>query len=301
MFGLLAIVSAAGAEPPQRPLKVVLIPADGGTEDGTRADFSPVFNAISRSTGFTFDIRVGQSYAAAVEAMCTGAADIAFLGPVTYVQAQQRGCAELLAVSVQHGKSTYYAGIFSLQGGPVKTLADMKERRIAYGDINSTTSFVYPVVMTMDAGLDPVKDFSEVLITGSHANSLQALLQGQADAAALSFESFDKALQKGVVDATKIRIVARSAAIPNPPISVNSRLPAGVKAKLRNGFANLARTPGISPDQIRGYGGEKVDGYAVDVTNAMFAETGATLARVNDGLKAALLKKASGRRGMATP
>ncbi len=83
--------SPAAAQPElgsaARPLRVVLIPADGGTEDGTKADYLPVFNAVSRMTGLTFDLEVAQSYSAVVEAMCSGAAEIAFFGPVTYVQA----------------------------------------------------------------------------------------------------------------------------------------------------------------------------------------------------------------------
>ena len=60
-----------------KPLRVVLVPADGGTEDGTKKDFEPIFSAIGKSTGLVFDIKVGQSYGTVVEAMCSGAADIA--------------------------------------------------------------------------------------------------------------------------------------------------------------------------------------------------------------------------------
>lgn len=67
------------------PLRVLLIPADGGTESGTKADYAPVFNAISRTTGLQFDLKVGQSYGAVVEGMCNQLADIAFFGPVATV------------------------------------------------------------------------------------------------------------------------------------------------------------------------------------------------------------------------
>ena len=101
---VLAALCAAGAAwlllPPRTaqppPLRVLLIPADGGTESGTKADYLPVFNAIARTTGLHFDLKVGQSYGAVVEGMCNQLADVAFLGPVAYVQAHQRGCAQLL-------------------------------------------------------------------------------------------------------------------------------------------------------------------------------------------------------------
>ena len=63
-----------------RPLRVMLIPADGGTEEGTRADFEPVFNAITRMAHLYFEIRVGQSYNAVVQGMMNEQVDVAFLG-----------------------------------------------------------------------------------------------------------------------------------------------------------------------------------------------------------------------------
>ena len=95
-----------------RPLRVMLVPADGGTEDGMKADFLPLFNAVSRMIDLHFDVRVGQSYGAVVEGMANQLSDIAFFGPVTFMQAKERGAAELLAVAVEKGQSVYYSGIF---------------------------------------------------------------------------------------------------------------------------------------------------------------------------------------------
>lgn len=301
LFLVLALLfpTAAWAAAPlgsaQNPLRVVLIPADGGTEDGTRADFEPVFNAITRTSGLHFTLRVGQSYNAVVEAMCHGAADIAFFGPVAYVQARRRGCAELLAVSVEQGRSTYYAGIFARAKGPVRRLADLKGRRVAFGDLNSASSFIAPAAMLMDARIDPVRDLGAVRLTGSHANSLAALMQGQADAAALSFDSFEKAVNQGVVSSRDLTVVARSAPIPNPPIGMSTRLAPALKARLKRAFATVAKAPGVTPDMIRGYGGKRVDGYDTAYPERSYAVAAAMLVRVDEPLKAAILRKAAAR------
>jgi phosphonate transport system substrate-binding protein len=279
----------------QAPLRVILIPADGGTEDGTKADYQPIFGAISRMTGLDFDIKVGQSYAAVVEALCNNAADIAFVGPVTYIQARDRGCAELLAVGVENKRSIYYSGIFAMKASPIRTIADLKGKRVAFGDVNSTSSFVYPMAMLIDAGLDPVRDLAAIRMTASHADSLAALVHGQADASALSFDSFEKAVGEHAVDPATIRIVARSPPIPYPPLIMNVRLDAGLKAKMREAFAKVDRAPGVTPDMIRGYGGKKVDRYDTSFPPETFDAAGAVMAKLDDGLKAAILKKASER------
>ncbi|MFH2134289.1 MAG: PhnD/SsuA/transferrin family substrate-binding protein, partial [Pseudomonadota bacterium] len=148
------------------PLRVMLIPADGGTEDGTKADFVPIFNAVTKSTGLHFDIRVGQSYSAVMEAMCLKQTEIAFFGAASYIPVRDKGCAKLLAVAVHKGASVYHSGIFASTNSSYKSLKDTKGARLALGDVNSTSSFVYPVAMLMDAGVDPARDMGQVVITG---------------------------------------------------------------------------------------------------------------------------------------
>jgi phosphonate transport system substrate-binding protein len=295
-LGLALLLPACSpAAPKGETLRVILIPADGGTEDGTKADYEPVFRAISRMTGLDFKINVGQSYATVVEALCNDAADIAFVGPVTYIQARERGCADLLAVGVEKNQSIYYSGLFTRDTTPIRTIADLKGKRVAFGDINSTSSFVYPMAMILDAGVDPVHDLAAIRMTGSHADSLSALLHGQVDAAALSFDSFDKAVGENAVDPATIRVVARSPAIPYPPLIMNARLDTALKARLRDAFAKVDKAPGITPNMIRGYGDKQVERYDVTVAPQAFDTAGAVMAKIDDGLKSAILKKASQR------
>ena len=106
---LLAGLPVRGDEPidrgsANRPLRVMLVPSEGGTSDGTIADFQPLFDALTRATGLAFELRVGSSYGAVVEAMAADLTDIAWFGVVTYTQARERGVAELLAVATAHGR-----------------------------------------------------------------------------------------------------------------------------------------------------------------------------------------------------
>ena len=80
-------------------------------------------------TGFRFELTVAQSYAAATEAMCTGAAEIGWFGAVSYLQTKSRGCAELLAVDVVHGESVYYSGFFARRDSPVKRIRRTSRQR----------------------------------------------------------------------------------------------------------------------------------------------------------------------------
>lgn len=278
-----------------RPLRVVLVPADGGTEDGTKKDFQPIFNAISQATGLRFDLKVGQNYTAVVEAMCSGAADIAWYGPVTYLQARSRGCAELLALAVRHNESVYYSGIFARKEAAIDSIKDIKGKRIALGDPNSTSSFNVPVAMMLANGIHPARDAASVNLAGSHANVLKALAEGLVDVGGASFDSFEKAVNAKAIDPSVIKVVARSAPIPYPPLAIHPKVSDSVKTRLRQAFNDIHTLPGISKDQIRGYGGGKVDGYTAKVSEAEMAEAGKLFELVSDQVKAEILKKAGAR------
>lgn len=278
-----------------KPLRVVLVPADGGTEDGTRKDFQPIFDAITEATNLKFDIKVGQSYGAVVEAMCNGAADIAWYGPVSYLQARGRGCAELLAMAVRHGDSVYYSGIFARKDAGINGVKDLKGKRIALGDPSSTSSFNVPVAMMLGQGVNPARDASAIHLAGSHANVLKALSEGLVDAGGASFDSFEKAVNAKAIDPSQIKVVVKSAPIPYPPLAIHPKVNGRIKAQLRDAFNKVDKLPGITKDQIRGYGGGKVDGYTANVSEADMAEAGKLFDLVTDPVKNDILSKAGKR------
>ena len=276
-----------------RPLRVILIPADGGTEAGTKADFEPIFNAIQKSYGLHFTLRVGQSYAAVVEAMVSEKVDIAFFGAVSFHEAKTKGAAELLAVAVTNGQSSYYSGIFVRRSAGIKTIADLKGKTIAFGDVKSTSSFNYPLAMILAGGIDPIKDLAKVHLTGSHANALGALAAGKVDAACAAFESFEKAVANKQLDPKEFVLLAKSEPIPFPPLAMHTKLDPAIKKKLREAFNKIHEQKDIKPDMIRGYGGKKVDRYDADYSSQLFDEAVGKLSKVTDELVTEILKKAS--------
>jgi len=284
---------SGGGKEDSPTLRVLMIPADGGTQEGTIADFRPIFSAITREYGIKFDLKVAQSYNAVVEGMVNDKVDIAWFGPVSYHQAKERGVAQLLAVGVSNNESVYYSGIFTRKDSGLKSLADLKGQSVAFGDINSTSSFNFPVAMLLEAGLDPVRDLGEIHLTGSHANAMAALDAGRVDAACASYSSFEKAVGNGQIDPAEIVPLAKSDPIPYPPMAMHVTLDESLKKTLREAFNNVHLAKGITPDMVRGYGGKKIDRYNADYSEAEFDKAMSKLAVVTDELKAEMIKKAS--------
>ncbi len=299
LFLICLLFTPASAQPlpgsEENPLRVMLVPTDGGTEAGTLAEFSPIFNAVSRMTGLKFNLRVGQSYASVVEGLANHLTDIAFVGPTAYLQAHARGGAEPLAVAVLDGESVYYAAIFARKGFELGDLTELKGKRMAFGDVNSSSSFTFQVAMLMEAGLDPARDLGRIYLTGGHANSLNALRQGHVDVAAASLNSYEKAINDGAIDPNEIVPVAVSMPVPYPPFVMHPGLPQEVKQELRYGFNHVHEDPNISPDMIRGFGGILVDRYDADITHDMFTSAAEALDMVSNEIKGDMLRRAAER------
>ena len=282
-------ISADGTK--DNPFNVLLVPADGGTEEGTISDFKPIFNAISLATNYSFNIIVGQSYSAVVEGICSGLADFAWFGPVTYLQAKDKGCVELLAVEVRKGSSVYYSGIFTNNSNlSINNLNDLYGKKIAFGDINSTSSFVFPMAMLVEFGINPIKDLSKSQLTGSHANSLKALQAGIVDAAAASFNSYEKAVRQGSIIANEFKIIAKSDPIPNPPLAMSVNLPKIVKDTIRYEISQLHNNPNIKEGMLRGYGGKKVDYYDTSITDKDMLPALKKMLLIDNDFKKAILE-----------
>lgn len=296
--GMMSLTLAFGAFAQARdgskssPLRVMLIPADTGA-DTTRDDFQPLFNAITKQYGINFELRVGSSYAAVVEGMANGVVDIAFFGAVTLKQAQDRGAAELLAVSVSKGSSSYYSGLFCRADSGIRSVSALNGKKMSFGDMNSTSSFNYPVAMLLSEGVDPVQDLGAIYITGSHSNSIAALKEGLVDVCACSFNAYEKAVKNGVIDPKEIIPLAKSDPIPNPPLAMHPSLSKELKGKLKMAFDNIHTAPGIKPEMLRGYGGKRVDRYDANYPQVEFDKAISKLSKVTNELKAEMLEKST--------
>lgn len=290
-----APVAMAGGLPdgsPGNPLRVMMVPADTGSGDIT-ADYKPVFDAIGKIYGIHFKVMAGDSYAAVVQGLCNDHADIAWYGPVTFGQAHKMCGAELLAVDVKKGNSVYYSGIYTRKDSGLRKLTDIKGHSLAVGSPNSTSSFNFPVAMMLADGINPAQDLSKIIVAGSHSSSIAALKEGRVDACAASFNSWEKAIKKGVVDPAVFTVLAKSEPIPNPPLAMNKKLSPALKKKLKDAFNDIHKH--VSASKIRGYGGKKVDRYDANYPVDKMLAALKKLAAVTPKVKEAIVEKSSER------
>ena len=182
------------------PLRVSMIP----TTDPSKMlrDSEPLVARLEKATGRKVKLTIPQNYAAVVEAMVQGQLDLAHFGGFTFVQANKRAGAVPL---VQRERDRAFHSKFITARDDVKSLADLKGKRFAFGDVNSTSGHLMPAYFMRKEGVDPGV-IDGAIYTGAHDATALAVAEKRVDAGALDEAVWDRLVKEGKIDANKVRV-----------------------------------------------------------------------------------------------
>ncbi|MCL1848504.1 MAG: phosphate/phosphite/phosphonate ABC transporter substrate-binding protein [Clostridiales bacterium] len=220
-------------------LVIVLLPG----EDTPEVSYSRnLFDeALSEVIGIPVEEFHGNNYSACVEAMRTGHAHVASLGPFAYVHAVDRAGAEAFAVTSPDGTHGYYSHIIVRADSDIYSLEDLKGRTFGFVDPESTSGNIVPSNEFLNHYAETMPDltfedlhingrfFESVMFTGTHANSCQGVYMGDVDAAAVTSTTVAAQIRNGLVEEDAIRTIFVSPLIPASPLCIKGDLPQELK------------------------------------------------------------------------
>jgi phosphonate transport system substrate-binding protein len=191
---------AARAGAADGPLRVSMIP----TTDPSRMirDAEPLVARLEKATGRKVTLTIPQSYAAVVEALVQGQVDVAHLGGFTFVQANKRAGAVPL---VQRDRDRAFHSKFITARDDLRSLGDLKGKRFAFGDVNSTSGHLMPAYFMRKEGVDP-SVVDQAIYTGGHDATALAVAERRVDAGALDEAVWERLTKEGKVDPSKVRV-----------------------------------------------------------------------------------------------
>ena len=120
--------------------------------------------------------------------------DGAFFGSFTGAMAIQKLGVEPIVRPVNlDGSSTYHGYIFVRKDSGIKTVQDMKGKKMAFVEKATTAGYVFPVAYLKEQGVTNLKTFfSEYYFAGSHDAAIQAVLDKHADIGAAKHSIYDR-------------------------------------------------------------------------------------------------------------
>jgi phosphonate transport system substrate-binding protein len=151
---------------------------------------------LNAETGLSFQIEVGTSFAASIEAMGAEKAHIGFLNTFSVLLAESKyevepalAVVRKLAVNdispdqdLAGTMQPYYRGQFITRADSgITTLADLKGKTFCFVDPNSTSGYIVPRIILAANGVNPDTDITATN-AGSHNNVAIAVYNGDCDA-----------------------------------------------------------------------------------------------------------------------
>ncbi len=227
--------SASGDE----PLRVGLIPNENPEE--VEAQYQPLEDYLKKEIGREVELSVPTTYNAVVEAMVSGKLDLAYFGGLTYVQARQRADVHPLFTEVnpRTGTTKYRSVIIVPADSNVQKVEDLRGEDFAFGSVSSTSGSLYPSIMLNQAGIDYRTDLGEVIYTGGHDTTAQAVANGRVAAGGLEDRILYDLQEEGIIEKSKVRVIEESDPIEGYPWVVRDALPDKDEQALTDAFLGL--------------------------------------------------------------
>lgn len=187
-------------------------------------------------------------YNAIVEALRTGKADMAYMGPLAVALANERAGAEPIVMKAEDGdkaKGTYKSLLItSSKNSDINSIKDIKGKTIAFVDPDSTSGNLVPCAEIMKAFPDEKltsdilhsnkKFFEASSFSGKHQAGLQAVVRGDIDVVPISDQILESEIKNGNVKQEDIKIINTSAPIPAEAMVVNKKMTDEVKNKVKD-------------------------------------------------------------------
>ncbi|MCK4839903.1 MAG: phosphate/phosphite/phosphonate ABC transporter substrate-binding protein [Desulfobulbaceae bacterium] len=199
--------------------------------------FTPLTTYLSAELGVTVEIRIKKSYQAHIDFVARDQADLAYLGPVSYLRAFNKTAPQpLLARLEVRGKPVFHGMIIVRQDSPIQKLSDLNGKSFAFGDPNSTMSHIVPRAHLKKAGIG-LESLSRHEFLGSHHDVALGVLGGYFDAGGVKEEVFYEYEKRG------LRVLAKSPPISEHVFMARSDLAPELVERLRKAFMAVNQDP----------------------------------------------------------
>jgi len=204
----------SGAEHKEEFL-IGVIPAQGSNQMEIGSD--KLASILSKKLGRKVRAEVYPDYNGVVEAMGADKVQMAYLGPLTYVQAHERYEVNAIATQLIDGKPYYYSYLIAPADSSYVTIDDVitnsHDIRFAFGDINSTSGSLIPGMALKKAGIFETQQsnkFKSVSYTGDHMATALSIQNHTQDVGAIDSAYYDNLVKEGKIDSAKCKIVWQS-------------------------------------------------------------------------------------------
>jgi phosphonate transport system substrate-binding protein len=231
----------------KNPIKMYFVPSMEASKVVTSAE--AIADQLQKDTGYYFKVAVPTSYAAVIEAMGTGEADVAWLATYAYILAHDKYGAVVRLSTVRNGLNKYRGQFIAKTNSGIKKIEDIQGKTVAFTDAASTSGFIYPSAVLKAKGIKP----KTYIFAGGHPQAVLSVYSGNADVGCTYWSPPN---QEGIPqDARlklistypdvfeKISIIGYTDWIPNDTVTMRKGLSPEIQDKIVSALLAFVNTP----------------------------------------------------------
>ncbi len=210
---------------------------------------------VGKYIGCSTPLHTGQS----LEEFAHNTADVGFLCGLQYVHMQNRPACpiELLVAPVLQGqryqhRPIYYSDVIVRTDSPFSSFEELEGCTWAYNELVSHSGYNLVCYSLLERH-KTLHYFGKTLATGSHLQSLQAVLDDKAHVSAIDSHLLDVLRQERPEIAAKIRIVDSFGPSTIPPLVVARGLDENRKHQIRQALISMHKEPHIAKELSKGH------------------------------------------------
>lgn len=206
-------------------------------------DLKPISDYLTERLGVKVEAFTASNYIGVVEGLGSGSVDFGIIPPFSSLLAQKQSNAKpILTSKGKTGKPGYTAELYVRKDSGIKSLQDVKGKKVAFVDPSSSSGYIYPGAMLVNAGLNLDKDIS-YQFSGGHDKSLQLLLNKDVDVIA-TFDGVEDRYAKDFPQAkTDIQKLASSDMIPGVMVTTSGKMDKELQEKLEKALRDIEKDP----------------------------------------------------------
>lgn len=149
---------------------------------------------------------------------------------------------QLVSIPLLNGKPLYYSLIVRAVGRPERTLSDFGGQVLAYSDPRSNSGFLAPSYRLKQQNIDIRKHFRLLLHVGNHERSIESLINGLADVAAIDEYVWIEYSKIHPDINNSLEVIERIGPYPFTPLVAGKSVSAHVVERLRKSLENMPKS-----------------------------------------------------------
>jgi phosphonate transport system substrate-binding protein len=196
-----------------------------------QTEYGAFQKALSEFAGVDMRFFPVANRTAAVESLKSHRIDIVLTGPAEYVIF--RSLTQAYPV-IGFSRPDYFSALVTMADNRIGSVRDLKGKKLAFGDVGSTSKHLGPMQLLKDGGLDPLKD-----IQAQHVSTnigWEALKRGDVAAFGMTYGNYLSLRDKDKQEPGAFRVIARGGDLPNDLLLAGAHVDKKAIEKFRGAF-----------------------------------------------------------------